>query len=363
MQSKVAHSDIVQLDIPQMKLLITRAAGYVGSALMDALVQVAWIERLVCIDLKPQPETTTASAKIEWIQADLSEEGWQSKVRPTQIDAVVHLAFQIRQLYGKSITTQERWNIGGARKVFEFALNEPCVQRLIHFSTVTSYGAKPNNTLMRRFTENSALGEDSYLYGVHKKQVESVLRQLYAASDKSKHVIVLRCASITGPLGRFKHRRYGLVSTLTRGLPIFPCGRSDFGRQYLHEDDITNIVSMLLMTQSKSGLEIFNAAPNDYLTIVDLAKLLALRAVVVPPFFLRLLFWLVWHASRGKIATAPGAWKTLSYPVAVDPSRLAREYGYKCRYSSVDALTGRRGRHALAYAEAKELAEVAVQSP
>jgi nucleoside-diphosphate-sugar epimerase len=347
----------------QMKLLITGAAGYVGSALIDALVQVAWIDRIVCIDLRPQPETIKACSKIQWIQADLSTDGWQSKVRATQIDAVVHLAFQIRQLYGKAITTQERWNIGGARKVFEFALNEPSVHRLVHFSTVTSYGANPKNSLMRRFTEASALREDSYLYGVHKKQVESLLRQLYAATDKSKHVVVLRCASITGPLGRFKHRRYGLVSTLTRGFPIFPCGRSDFGRQYLHEDDITNIVSMLLFKEPKAGLEILNAAPNDYLTTADLAKLLDLRPVVVPPFFLRVLFWLIWQGSQGKIATAPGAWKTLSYPVAVDPSRLAREYGYKCRYSSVDALTARRGRHAPAYTEAKELTEVAVQAP
>jgi nucleoside-diphosphate-sugar epimerase len=105
-----------------MKLLITGAAGYVGSALIDALVQVAWIDRIVCIDLKPRPETTKAHNKIEWIQADLSIDGWQSKVRATQVDAVVHLAFQIRQLYGKAITTQERWNIGSARKVFEFAL-------------------------------------------------------------------------------------------------------------------------------------------------------------------------------------------------------------------------------------------------
>jgi nucleoside-diphosphate-sugar epimerase len=253
---------------------------------------------------------------------------------------------------------EHRWRPQG----FEFALNEPGVHRLIHFSTVTSYGASAANSLMRRFIETAPLREDSYLYGIHKKQVESILRQLYAISDKSKHVVVLRCASITGPLGRFKHRRYGLVSTLTRGFPIFPCGRSDFGRQYLHEDDITSIVSMLLRQEAKSGLETFNAAPNDYLTTADLAKLLGLRTVVVPPVFLRVLFWLIWHASQGKIATAPGAWKTLSYPVAVDPSRLAREYGYRCRYSSVDALTARRGRHALASTEAGEPTKVAVQS-
>jgi nucleoside-diphosphate-sugar epimerase len=100
-----------------MNLLITGAAGYVGSALIDVLVHVAWIDRLVCIDLKPQPETTKTYGKIQWIQADLSTNDWQSEVRAAQVDAVVHLAFQIRQLYGNSLTTQERWNIGGARKV------------------------------------------------------------------------------------------------------------------------------------------------------------------------------------------------------------------------------------------------------
>jgi hypothetical protein len=120
---------------------------------------------------------------------------------------------------------------------------------------------------------------------------------------------------------------------------------------------------MLLSAGPKSGLEILNAAPNDYLTTSDLANLLDLRPVVVPPLFLRVLFWLIWHGSQGKIATAPGAWKTLSYPVAVDPSRLAKDHGYTCRYSSADALTARRGRHAPAYTAAKELTEVAVEAP
>jgi nucleoside-diphosphate-sugar epimerase len=345
-----------------MNLLVTGAAGYVGSALIDALVQVPSIDRIVCIDLKPRPNSSKAHEKIEWIQADLSADNWECQVRPARIDAVVHLAFQIRQIYGKAKSTQERWNIGGARRVFEFALNESSVRRLVHFSTVTSYGAHPENTLARRFTEVAALAENSYLYGRHKKRVEAVLRNLYGQSDKSKHVVVLRCASITGPLGRFKHRRYGLVSTLTRGFPIFPCGRSDFGRQYLHEDDIINVVQMMLSQEEKSGLEVFNVAPDDYLTSTDLASLLNLRPLVIPPFLLRVLFWLVWHGSQGRIATAPGAWKTLSYPIAVDPSRLAREYGYRCRFSSIDALTARKGRHAPSYFPSEEPAAVAVQA-
>jgi nucleoside-diphosphate-sugar epimerase len=273
---------------------------------------------------------------------------------------VVHLAFQIRQLYGREEKTQRRWNIEGARKVFAFALGEPSVRRLIHFSTVTAYGAQPGNSLASRMRESELLNERDYLYGSHKREIEGLLEKAYAASDQGTHVVVLRCASISGPYGRFALGRFGIVSTLTGLLPFLPCGRSDFGRQYLHEDDAEAIVGMLLTAPPKQDYEVFNASPEGYLAADDLAALLRKRTIFVPPILLRGLFALCWHASRGRIPTPRGAWKFVTFPVAVDGSLLTRTYGYRYRFTSAEALMARSGRH-LAGADAATVAVTAGQ--
>ena len=157
---------------------------------------------------------------------------------------------------------QRRWNVEGACKVIAFALGEPSVRRLIHFSTVTAYGAHKNNSVAERLSEKAPLTERDYLYGSHKREIEQLLEDAYAASDQRTHVVVLRCASISGPYGRFALGRFGIVSTLTRVLPFLPCGRADFGRQYLHEDDIAEIVALLLTAPSKDTYKCSTPRPR-----------------------------------------------------------------------------------------------------
>jgi UDP-glucose 4-epimerase len=328
-----------------MRVLITGAAGYVGSILIQALELIDGVDGIVGVDLKPKPDRLATATKLAWIQADVSTDDWQTAVRAHRVNAVVHLAFQIRQLFGRLEETQRRWNLGGARKVFAFAFGEPSMRRLIHFSTVTAYGAHKRNSLAARFCEDAPLTERDYLYGIHKREIEQLLEDAYAASDYRPHVVVLRCASISGPYGRFAAGRFGIVSTLTSLFPFLPCGRADFGRQYLHEDDIAQIVALLLTAPTKEGYEVFNASPDDYLAAADLASLLQKRTITIPPALLRGLFALCWRISRGRVPTPRGAWKFLTYPIAVDGSALIETYNYRYQFSSADALLARAGRH------------------
>jgi UDP-glucose 4-epimerase len=328
-----------------VRVLITGAAGYVGSVLLDAVQTLPNVTQIIAVDLKPRPDRLANYAKIAWIQADVSRDDWQAAAREHRPDAVVHLAFQIRQLYGRKRKIQRRWNVDGAGKVLAFAFAEPSVRRLIHFSTVTAYGAHADNTIAARFQENAPLRERDYLYGSHKREIEGLLEQAYAAPDRSPHVVVLRCASISGPYGRFALGRFGIVSTLTGLFPFLPCGRADFGRQYLHEDDAARIVCTLLTAAPRQGYEVFNASPDEYLAAPDLASLLGKRVVVLPPALLRGVFALCWHASRGRIPTPGGAWKFVTYPIAVDGSALTRAYGCDYQFTSAEAFSARAGRH------------------
>jgi hypothetical protein len=80
--------------------------------------------------------------------------------------------------------------------------------------------------------------------------------------------------------------------------------------------------------------------------VSSIGRLFDKQVVGLPPPALRALFALLWHGTRGAIATPAGAWKFLSYPIRVDGSLLQRTHGYQYRYSSLEALVAREGCHA-----------------
>lgn len=329
-----------------MNVLVTGAAGYIGTMLLERLAGSRNIDTIYGVDLKSQPQRWTDCAKVRWISADVAEDQWLMVVRDQNIDVVIHCAYQIRELYGGGRARQRRWNIDGARKVFGFALAHPSVRRVIQLSTISAYGALPSNSVDRLLAEEDPLGEDTYLYGVQKREVEALLRDDFARLRPSAHVVVLRLASVSGPRGRFGLNRYGLVSTIAGRFPCLICGRADWGRQYLHEDDLIDVLTKFVLLPPAEGYEVFNVSPPDFLAGASIGRLFSKKVVSLPPQLLRALFWLLWHGTRGAVTTPAGAWKFLSYPIRVDASRLQRIHGYVCRYSSLDALIARDGRYA-----------------
>jgi UDP-glucose 4-epimerase len=324
------------------RVLVTGAAGYIGGMLVEALLADPRIEQVLGIDLKPVSEYLAASDKLVWQQADLSLDGWQTGAQAFAPGAVVHCAFQIKARYGREGALQRRHNIEGARRLFAFALAASSVGQLVHFSTVSAYGAFVSNRTEPRLTESAALREDAYRYGREKAEIETILRELHDGSDRTTDVVVVRPASITGPRGKARFKRYGLVSTLTGLLPVMPVGRADWCRQYLHEEEIVQVV-LLMLRRRPRGFEILNVSPGDLITASDFGLMLnngrrAKPVLRLPPILIRAAFAATWHLSRGRIGTPAGAWKFLSYPIAVDGSRLTRLYGHRYRYTSRDAL-------------------------
>ena len=329
-----------------MNVLITGAAGYIGMMLIERLANCDSIEAIHGIDIRARPARCVNYDKVRWVQADVVEDKWVLQVDGEAIDVVIHCAYQIRELYGSKKKQQEHWNIEGARKVFDFALRCPSVRRVVQLSTVSAYGALPGNSVDRPFTEQSPLCEDSYLYGVQKKRVENLLWHLFQRLRPPAHIVVLRLASVSGPRGRFGLNRYGLLSTIAGRFPFLVCGRPDWGRQYLHEDDLIDAVSTLVHAPPTTGYQVFNVSPPDFLDATSIGRLFNKRVVALPPLLLRALFALLWHGTRGAMTTPAGAWKFLSYPIRVDGSLLQRTHGYAYRYSSLEALMAREGRHA-----------------
>lgn len=330
-------------------ILITGAAGYVGAMLVEQFAARADVERVIGIDKEPMPDEFRSAPKLVYLAMNTADD-WEDQVRAYHPDVVIHTAWQIREMYGDQ-ATEWKWNVDGSDKVFAFTFAEKSVARLVYFSTVSSYGAFASNTLEHRYTEDEPFRETQYLYAEEKRIVEEHLKDKYEKSDKHVDVSIVRPAAITGPRGRYMRIRFGLqsalsgqlkgsfiyrvVSALVSFVPVTP----RWLRQFIHEDDVVNIVERLAFGERVEGYEIFNICPPGPVVLgADMARAVGKRALPICPWMARIAFFVFWHLTRGKIPTGRGAWKSYSYPIAVDGSKVTRRLGYEYQYSGPDAF-------------------------
>lgn len=339
-------------------ILITGASGYVGAMLVDQFSKRDDVEKIIGLDKDPALELIRNNPKLVFVQSNTSDEGWEEKVVPYAPDVVIHTAWQIRCFYGNAAKAW-KWNVEGSKKVFRFALTTSSVKRLIHFSTASLYGAFVDNTLTHYFTEDEPIREKEYLYGVEKGQSEVDLNALRSELSPATHIYVVRPAAITGPRGRAMHYRFGLQSALSgtlkgsflysviRALVSFVPSTPGWCRQFVHEDDVADIIGKLAFESIESAYEVFNLAPpGPPVYPKDMAQAVGKRAVNIPVPLIRFAYFLFWHLTRGKIPTAPGSWRFYSYPIVMDGTKVTTLLGYHYKMESKDAFVKNEGRYA-----------------
>lgn len=344
-------------------IFITGGAGYVGAMLCDQFAKRDDVERIITLDKEPETDLTKNNLnknKIIFLEMNTSDNGWEEKVKAYNPDVVIHTAWQIRHMYGDE-KTEWKWNIDGSDKIFDFSFNHPSVKKLIHFSTVASYGAFPENTVDHFYKESEPFKVSGYLYSEEKRICEEHLEERYKkAKDNgwNGQVFVVRPAAITGPRGRYDRIRFGLQSALSGNLhgnfayrivtllTSFVPVTKNWLRQYLHEDDVTDIMALFSFNDLEGSYEVFNISPpGDCVFGKDMAEAVGKKTIPIYPWMARLAFFFFWHATRGKIPTSPGSWRGYSYPIAVDGSKLTKQYGYVYKFASKEAFVKNEGRY------------------
>lgn len=347
-------------------LFITGGAGYVGAMLCDQFARRDDVERIIALDKEKSSDLLDDHPnkdKIVYIHANMSDDTWQEKVRSYNPDVVIHTAWQIRTMYGKS-KLQWKWNVIGSNKIFDLAFTLPSVKKLVYFSTVSSYGAFKENKLDHLIKESQPFVETDYLYAEEKRFAEENLEERYAiakANGNPIQVAVVRPAAITGPRGRFGRVRFGLQAALSGQLK----GRGSFVynlislmvsfmpvtkgwlRQFIHEDDVCDIVALFTFSPSlKSDYDVFNICPPGKSVLgKDMAHAVKKKTIPLHPQMIRAAFFVMWHLFRGRVPTSTGGWKFYSYPVAVDGSKLTDVYGFKYHWESKEAFIRNEGRY------------------
>ncbi len=340
-------------------IFITGGAGYVGEMLCDQFSKRDDVGTIVALDKEPQSDFSKGIDKVVYIKQNMADDGWQEEVAKYEPDVVIHTAWQIRAMYGQA-DEEWRWNVEGSNKVFDFALNLPSVDRFIYFSTASSYSARKDNRFSHLFTEEEGFRDDDYIYAHEKKVTEENLKAKYDQAKKEGKrtpiVTVVRPAAITGPRGRYMRIRFGLQSALQGNLKggfvnriitlltSFVPATKGWVRQFIHEDDVNDIVQKFSLDNLDWEYNVFNITPvSEPVYSRDMANAVGKKVLPIQPWMARAAFWFFWHTTRGRIPTCPGSWRFYSYPLLMSGEKLKQVY--ECKYSSKDAFRYTDGRY------------------
>lgn len=343
----------------QHTVFIVGGAGYVGEMLAEQMGKRADVDAIILLDKESQSEYSKQLPKVSYIQHNMADDGWQEQVAAKQPTAIIHTAWQIRAMYGQA-DKQWHWNVEGSDKVFDFAFATPSVKKLVYFSTASSYSARKDNRFAHLFTEDEGFRDDDYIYAHEKKVTEERLQAAYEARKQSgaavPQVSIVRPAAITGPRGRFMRIRFGLqsalqgnlkggfinklITTLTSYVPA----TKGWVRQFIHEDDVNDIVMQFVFDDMDWDYNVFNITPvSEAVYASDMADAVGKKVLPIQPWMARFAFWFFWHTTRGKIPTCPGSWRFYSYPLLMSGEKLATVY--TCQYTSQDAFRYTDGRY------------------
>jgi nucleoside-diphosphate-sugar epimerase len=340
-------------------IFIVGGAGYVGEMLCEQLGKRDDVEAIITIDKEAQSDYSKALPKVTYIQANMADTNWQEEVAGYNPTIVIHTAWQIRAMYGEA-AKEWHWNVDGSQNIFTFSFATTSVDKLIYFSTASSYAARPDNTIDHRFTELEGFRADDYIYAKEKRVTEENLKALFDArkekNESVPQVFVVRPAAITGPRGRFMRIRFGLQSALSGNLKggfinkvittltAFVPATKGWVRQFIHEDDVTDIVTKFSFEDFALDYQVFNITPEgDPVLATDMAQAVGKKILPIQPWMARTAFFFFWHATQGKVPTCPGSWRFYSYPVVMSGAKLATVY--QCKYSSKEAFRYTDGRY------------------
>lgn len=292
------------------KILITGAAGYIGSKLAARLNEQFDV---VGVDIRI-PE----SPPCAMLQCDIRDSKLADIIASEGITHVVHLA-SVLESRG-DVELDYDIDVNGTRNVVE-----ACLQGKVKHLTVTSsgaaYGYHADNP--HWLDEYDRLrGNPEFAYSLHKTLVENYLAEIREQHPELKQLI-LRPGTVLGT------QTQNQITNLFEKPRILAVRGSRSPFVFIWDEDILDIID-LGIRESKAG--IYNLAGDGALAIDEIAAHLGKPLLALPASLLRLALH-IGHALRLTRYT-PAQVNFLRYRPVLSNRRLKREFGYEPQLTS-----------------------------
>ena len=330
-----------------MRILVTGAAGFIGSQLVKRLLEHETESHIVGLDsindyydvrikeyrLKQiEAESIKTTNKWTFIKGNIADKNLiDSLFQEYEFDIVVNLAAQAGVRY--SITNPEAYiesNIIGFYNILEacrhsYDNGKRGVQHLVYASSSSVYGSNKKVP----YSTDDKVDNPVSLYAATKKSNELMAHaysKLYDIPSTG-----LRFFTVYGPAGRPDMAYFGFTDKLRKGETIKIFNFGNCMRDFTYVDDIVEGVQRVMhkapaRKQGEDGLpippyavyNIGNSSPENLLDFVDILQQELIRAGVLPEDY-------DFEAHKELVAMQPG-----DVPVTfADTSALEHDFGFK----------------------------------
>jgi UDP-glucose 4-epimerase len=304
------------------RVLITGVSRYLGGKLARLLQNDPNIETLVGVDTVPPRGDL---GRTQFVRADIRNPLITKVIANSSIDTVVHMNVIATPLTVGGRTAMKEINVIGTMQLLAACQKAPSVQRLVVKSTTAVYGSSCKDPAI--FTEEFDPHElPRSGYGKDAVEVEGYVRG-FGRRRPDVSVTMLRFVNFIGPR---------IDSPLTRylTLPVIPTVLGyDPRLQLCHEDDGLEVLRLATMGDRPGT---FNVGGDGVLLLSQLVRRLGRPALPIPSPAVSLL---ANSFRRTRLVDfSPEQLRFLEHGRVVDTSRLARDFGYRPKYSTEDAF-------------------------
>lgn len=302
-----------------MIVALTGATGAVGSALLHHLSGLPWVSGLVVLGRRPPTDPPPNTHYVRWSLGEEWPAGAITSAAGAPADALVHSAFLIEDTRRQAEAFEA--NVTGTLRLLSTAAGAG-VGHITFVSSANAYGLRSGPTAL---PESEPIADaPSHFYLHHKFLCEIAIRS-FAQLGGATTFAVARPCMVVGP-GVDNSALHALTSD-----PLIYPAPDHSSYQFIGVDDVASALGLIV----HSGAEgTFNLAPDDSLTIREIARSQGHRALGVP----------LWLASRASdigfalgLSTFSSRWVTYGDPV-MRPERSRDVLGWQASRTSREAL-------------------------
>jgi nucleoside-diphosphate-sugar epimerase len=245
-----------------MNILVTGAAGFIGSHLCERLLALGHSVRGIDnfnpyydVALKEENARAIQAAGTQLHRLDLTADPLAEAV--AGVHAVFHAAAQ-PGLSAASFDTYVRNNIHATYRLLEALHDSPSLTAFVNIATSSVYGSFATEQ------ETAEVRPTSY-YGVTKLAAEQLV--MAYARDRNLPACSVRLYSVYGPRERPDKLFPKLIRALLEDtpLPLYE-GSESHRRSYTYIDDILDGLTAVLNRWNRSAGEIFNIGTDSVIT-------------------------------------------------------------------------------------------------
>ncbi len=309
-------------------ILITGAAGYLGSLLVNKLQKQQQKEpelelKIIATDIRDVPEQARKKGII-YETIDIRSKDFSMLLKKYAIEVVVHLAAIVAPPKNSTRQFLHDVEVLGTKNVLEACLSAD-VKKFIVTSSGAAYGYYEDNA--EWLIESDAIrGNEEFAYAYHKRLVEEMLAE-YRNTHPQLKQIIFRVGTILG-----QSTKNQITNLFTKPFLLGVKG-SDSPFVFIWDEDMVSCLAQAIFS-NKEG--IYNVAGDGALSVQQLAKILGKPCIKLPATFIRtvLKYLKKWELSQ----YGPEQVRFIQYRPVLDNTKLKQEFGYTPQLSSEEVF-------------------------